>query len=147
MFKRIINRKFINEIILFFSKKKNPIFAILLFNFFLTSFSTLSQTVYLDDFNTVSYSNNCISPGCLPFATNWVEVNDGGNNPTTGRIQIVSNQLRFRNLDNRYISRGVDLSALSSVLLTFDYNATGRGNEALLAQLWNSTASHKVYYR
>jgi len=141
MFKRIINRKFINEIMLFFSKKKNPIFAILLFNFFLTSFSTLSQTVYLDDFNTVSYSNNCITPGCLPFATNWVEVNDGANNPTTGRIQIVSNQLRFDNLDNRSISRGVDLSALSSVLLTFDYNATGRGNEALLAQLWNSTAS------
>jgi len=60
MIKKVINRKFINEIILFFSKKKNPIFAFLLFNFFLTSFSALSQTV------TIPQGSLIIDMGVVP---------------------------------------------------------------------------------
>ena len=88
----------------------------------------------MDNFNTVSYANN---NGTASFATNWVETGEG-TSPSGGRILINSNQLRFRNMDSRTISRTLDLSAAVSGTLTLDYNRTN-GNESILVQLWDGS--------
>jgi uncharacterized repeat protein (TIGR01451 family) len=101
--------------------------------------SLWSQENYLDNFNTVSYSNN---NGSLSFATNWVETNET-TNPNNGRIRVNSNQLRFRNLDNRFITRTLDLSSATAALLTLDYNRTN-GNETIDVQLFDGTTFNTV---
>lgn len=93
------------------------------------------QETFLDNFNTTSYSNN---NGTLNFSGNWVETNET-TSPTGGRIQITSNQLRFRNLDSRYITRNLDLSSASSATLTLDYQRTN-GNESILVQLFDGSS-------
>ncbi len=90
----------------------------------------VGQQTYMDRFSSVSYSNN---NGSNNFTSNWTEVGET-TDPSNGRIRIVSNALRFRNLDNVYIYRLVDLSGATSVTLTFDYDATGIGDEGL--NLW-----------
>ena len=102
------------------------------------SYSFLSaQNNYLDNFNTVSYTNN---NGSLNFTAGWTESNEG-TNPNGGRIRIVSNQLRFRNLDGREISRTLDLSTAAAAILTLDYDATGRSGETIDVELWNNTTT------
>ncbi|MEJ2162461.1 MAG: Calx-beta domain-containing protein, partial [Robiginitalea sp.] len=76
----------------------------------------------------------------MNFSADWVESNET-TDPSAGRIQINSNQLRFDNLDGRYISRSLDLSSATSVTLSFDYDATSRGNESLLVRLWDTGTS------
>lgn len=100
---------------------------------------TYGQTTFLDNFNTTSYSNN---NGSANFATNWVETNET-TSPTAGRIQINSNQLRFQNLDSRYITRTLDLTGATSATLTLSYNRTN-GNETILVQLFNGTSFNTV---
>ncbi|MDC6366097.1 MULTISPECIES: beta strand repeat-containing protein [Flavobacteriaceae] len=101
---------------------------------FLYVFHVKAQDTYSDQFNSASYSNN---DGTQNFSGNWAEVNDGGS-PTGGRIEIVGGELEFNNLDNRRISRDLDLSSATSATLTLDYDAISRGNESLLVQLYNS---------
>ena len=101
------------------------------------SLPAAGQVTYLDNFNTTSYTNN---NGTANFAGGWTETNET-TSPTGGRILITSNQLRFRNLDGRRIERSLDLSAALSATLTLDFNATSRGNESLLVQLWNDNTS------
>ncbi len=97
------------------------------------------QETYIDNFSSVSYSNN---DGTASFASGWVETNEG-TDPSGGRILINSNQLRFRNLDSRYISRTLDLSAATSATLTLDYNRTS-GNESILVQLYDGSSFNTV---
>jgi len=74
----------------------------------------------------------------MNFAADWVETNET-TNPTAGRILINSNQLRFQNLDSRYITRDLDLSAATSATLTLDYQRTN-GNESILVQLFDGSS-------
>ncbi|SDE85888.1 Thrombospondin type 3 repeat-containing protein [Pricia antarctica] len=104
----------------------NKIFCLLLL---LSSFAFGQQT-YLDNFSSVSYANN---NGSNNFSSGWTEVGET-TDPTNGKIRVVSNALRFRNLDDVYIYRLVNLSGAITVTLTFDYNANSIGDEAL--NLW-----------
>lgn len=116
--------------------KKSRCFGSLI-PFLLVATIALGQDTFLDDFNNVSYTNN---GGSLNFAAGWTETNEG-TSPTGGKIRIISNQLRLRNTDNRYITRTLDLNGATSATLTLDYDATNRGNENLNIQLWNTTTS------
>jgi len=99
-----------------------------------SAIQSYGQGIFLDNFNTTSYSNN---NGTANFATNWVETNET-TDPTNGRILINSNQLRFQNLDNRYITRTLDLSAATSAILTLNFQRTN-GNESILVQLFDGS--------
>ncbi len=103
----------------------------------LSSSSMWGQDTFRDNFSSTSYSNN---DGTQNFATSWDETGDD-DNPSSGRIEIVGNELEFNNIDSRTIFRDLDLSGASSVTLDLDYDATSRGNESLLVQLWNDNTS------
>ena len=110
---------------------------LLLFGFLAYFGVSFSQETYLDNFNVGSYGNN---NGSLNWLIGWNENNEG-TNPSSGRIEIVSGRLEFNDLDNRSISRALNLNSALSATLTLDYERTN-GNESLLVQLWNeSTAS------
>lgn len=100
-----------------------------------SAIQSYGQGTFLDNFNTTSYSNN---NGTANFAAGWVETNET-TSPSGGRILINSNQLRFQNMDNRYITRTLDLSAASSAILTLNYNRTN-GNESILVQLFDGSS-------
>ena len=55
------------------------------------------QDTFLDNFNTVSYSNN---NGTMSYSADWQESGDD-NDPANGRIYINggSNRLRIQNMD------------------------------------------------
>lgn len=97
------------------------------------------QETYIDNFSSASYSNN---NGTQNFSSDWDETNDD-DDPTSGRIEINSNQLRFQNLDSRYITRTLDLSAATSAVLTLDYDRTN-GNETILVQLYDGSSFNTV---
>ncbi|MFD2587008.1 C-type lectin domain-containing protein [Croceitalea marina] len=93
------------------------------------------QNTYADDFNTLAYSNNT---GNSSFSSNWIESNET-TSPTSGKIQITSNQLRFRNLDDVIITRDLDLTNAIAATLTFTYNRTN-GDETLEVLLFDGTS-------
>lgn len=113
------------------------IFSVLFFLMISTVF--YGQETYRDNFTFSNYGNN---NGSSNFSGNWDEDNDD-NSSNGGRIRIANNgllnsQLRFRNLDNARISRDLDLSGASSVILTLDYQRTN-GNERIAVQLFNGS--------
>jgi len=115
--------------------KYNPLlFSLILLALFGSVVQVYGQGTFLDNFNTTSYSNN---NGTANFATSWVETNET-TDPANGRILINSNQLRFQNLDNRSITRTLDLSAATSAVLTLDFQRTN-GNESILVQLFDGS--------
>ncbi|MGB6153519.1 MAG: Calx-beta domain-containing protein [Pricia sp.] len=95
------------------------------------------QRTYRDTFSNVSYSNQ---DGNSNFSSDWIEGRDD-NNPSGGAIRVLGNRLRFRDLDDRFIYRRAPLAGASSATLTFDYDATGRGDENLLVYIWNPGAN------
>ncbi len=117
------------------SLKKTILFVLLI----LPGFLVMAQETYLDNFSSVSYSNN---NGTQNFSGNWVETNET-TDPANGRIQINGSRLRFQNLDSRYITRTLDLSSATSATLTLDYQRTS-GNESILVQLYNGTSFSTV---
>lgn len=104
---------------------------------FTVFFAVLSfgQSTYADDFDTSSYSNNS---GSANFSSGWIETNETTSH-TGGRIRINSNQLRFRNLDNRTITRTLDLSGAIAATLTLTYNRTS-GNETIEVLLYDGSS-------
>lgn len=96
----------------------------------------IGQQTYLDNFNTVSYSNN---NGTANYSGNWNDSEDGS--PSNGRIDITGGKLRFNNLDGRTISRSLNLTGATAVTLTLDYDGTSLGGEGLDIELWNSGSS------
>ncbi|WP_271785306.1 Calx-beta domain-containing protein [Aquimarina algiphila] len=101
--------------------------------------TSFGQDTYADNFNGgANYAN---SSGNQLWTTSWVEFDN--NSAFNGRIRVNSNQLRFRNMDNANISRAIDLSTYSTVVLTLDYNRTF-GNETISVQLWNGTGWNTV---
>ena len=93
------------------------------------------QDTFADEFEAQLYSN---SDGSEIFLGNWTETGET-TNPTGGRIRVNSNQLRFINLDTRYITRSLDLSGYADVTLTLDYDRN-RGDESMDIQLFNGTS-------
>jgi len=75
-------------------KNNIKILFILLYPLISTSVA-FSQDTFLDNFNTVSYSNN---NGTMNFASNWVETNED-NCPSGGEIRINSNNAGTGELD------------------------------------------------
>ncbi len=94
-----------------------------------------SQDTFADNFQSVSYAN---SDGSELFLGNWTETGET-TNPNNGRIRIVGDRLRFQNLDTRYITRNLDLSAYNDVTLTLDYDRD-RGDESMDVQLFNGSS-------
>ncbi len=79
-----------------------------------------AQNTYLDNFNTISYSNN---NGSHNWATNWIETEpySADNNPSNGYIRITGNRLRFRFIWTERIQRRADLSGTTSAVLSFNW--------------------------
>ncbi|MGW9685649.1 DUF7933 domain-containing protein [Flagellimonas sp. 2504JD1-5] len=102
-------------------------------------FSVTGQETFRDNFSSVSYANN---DGSQSFSNDWTESNDDGS-PSGGRIEIVSNQLEFNNLDSSSIIRDLNLTGATSAVLTLDYNRTS-GNESILVQLFNGSTYNTI---
>ncbi|GAB5474281.1 MAG: hypothetical protein Mars2KO_23800 [Maribacter sp.] len=98
-----------------------------------------AQDTFADNFQSVSYAN---SDGSELFLGNWVETGES-TSASGGRIRVTSNQLRFVNIDSRYITRNLDLSAYTDVTLTLDYNRTN-GDENIDVQLFNGSSYSSV---
>jgi uncharacterized repeat protein (TIGR01451 family) len=84
-------------------------------------------TAVTEDFASGNYS------GGSGWAAPWAEVNDSATAPiwTTGQIQVVSNELSFTNIDNRQISRTVDLSGFDVGALLSYTVVSESGDESL----------------
>jgi len=124
--------------------KKNSYYLLLVLLIVSSGIEMFGQDTYADTFSSSSYTQN---NGNQNFAAGWDETNDD-NSPNNGRIRVNSNQLRFRNLDNRSITRDLDLSGETNVVLTFSYNAFGRGGEDLDVNLWNdNTGAYELIQR
>ncbi|MCP5101583.1 MAG: hypothetical protein GY943_39065, partial [Chloroflexi bacterium] len=78
--------------------------------------ASIQVETVLDDFNTISYSNN---NGTQPWLGDWSESGES-TNPDSGDIKIPNSYLRIRDND-RSIQRPVNLSGSSSAILSFDY--------------------------
>ncbi|QLG44016.1 C-type lectin domain-containing protein [Costertonia aggregata] len=98
----------------------------------------MGQDTFADDFNVRSYTNN---DGSENFLGGWVETGEN-TNATNGRIRIDNNgtnrRLRFTNMDGRYITRNLDLSAYATATLTLDYERTN-GDETITVQMYNGS--------
>ena len=90
------------------------------------------QTNVADDFSVDNYTS-----GTGTWASNWTEVNNGSSasdpdGDDAGLIQIVSGQLRFEGVSGNdpFLYREVDLSAATSVILSFDLSTSGNLEES-----------------
>lgn len=95
----------------------------------------------MDAFSNNAYNNN---DGNTNFSSNWSESDINGGGATGGNIFVNSGELTFDRINrNDEISRGLDLSGITKdVVLTFDYDATSRGNERLRVFLYNSASNN-----
>ncbi|UWX54058.1 PA14 domain-containing protein [Maribacter litopenaei] len=95
----------------------------------------------MDAFSNNAYNNN---DGNSNFSNDWTEIDVNGGGATGGNIYVSYGELVFDRINrNDEISRGVDLSGITKdVVLTFDYDATSRGNERLRVYLYNSTSNN-----
>ncbi|MEH6772110.1 C-type lectin domain-containing protein [Maribacter arcticus] len=114
---------------------KNHLTYLSFFIILLCSSFVVGQETYLDNFSSEAYDNN---DGTQNFAGDWIEVNDD-DKPDKGKIEINNNQLRFKDLSNESLRRRLNLAGASSATLTFDYDATDRGGNTLLVQLWDGS--------
>ncbi len=95
---------------------------------------------YRDEFASATYNN---SNGLTNWATSWIEVGDGTNVPTGGRIRITSGELRMRgNSTPPSISRSMDLSGVSKAVLTFNIReVTSLGiNDRFFVDVYNGSS-------
>lgn len=79
----------------------------------------------LDEFNSISYTNN---NGSENWTNNWQEIGES-NGVNSGNVRVVNNKLRIgaNTKDNRFITgdgvdRIVDLSTYTSATLSFDFD-------------------------
>lgn len=116
------------------------VFKIFLFLFFYVGIVS-AQQVYMDAFSNNAYNNN---DGNTNFSNNWAESDANGGGATGGNIFVNSGTLTFDGLNSSdYILRNLDLSGVTKdVELSFDYDATGRGNERLRVYLYNSASGN-----
>jgi hypothetical protein len=114
-----------------FFKIKGLVFVTVL----LASIFANGQATFLDAFTSFSYNNN---EGSMSFSGGWTETGEA-DNPGTGRIQIDGQRLRFRDLDNNFITRTLNLANALSATLTLDFQRTN-GDEIVAVQLFNGTS-------
>ncbi|GGD43943.1 Calx-beta domain-containing protein [Muriicola marianensis] len=122
--------------------KHNQAVAVLIFVLFCTVTPVLyGQDTFRDNFESVSYSNN---DGTMNFATDWVESGDD-DDPSNGRIFVRTgpNRLRIENMDSAELTRSLNLSGATGVVLTMDYWEIS-GNEQIDVDLWNGTGWNTV---
>lgn len=86
-----------------------------------------TETV-LDTFSVKSYGNQ---DGTAEWSGNWQEYNDD-DSPTSGDVVVNQDALRFKGSSQYHIysvaiSRGVDLSAADSAVLSFDFQTKNLG--------------------
>ncbi|MGB3151335.1 MAG: C-type lectin domain-containing protein [Maribacter sp.] len=112
---------------------------IITFLLFIISCFTRGQDTFADNFDVRSYSNN---DGSENFSGTWQETGEN-NNSNSGRIQIDNNasnsRLRFTNLDDRFITRNLDLSGYIDALLTLDFERTN-GDETITVQMFDGNS-------
>jgi len=102
-------------------------------------FSNLVFETFRDEFNNQTYNNN---DGTLPWAADWVEINDDGN--PTGSDEVVmtdlgadfSLRIRDNNGGGEGVERGADLSAFTAATLSFDYRREGLDNANDYVAIW-----------
>jgi hypothetical protein len=92
---------------------------------------------YQDQFSSASYTN---SNGATNWSSSWQEVNDD-NSPSSGRIEIVSGELRFGGgRGQTQIYRSLDLSGMETAQLTFDIRDTdAETNDELFLSIYNGS--------
>ncbi len=115
--------------------------TLFLFGLFILAVNSASaQDVYLDRFTTTAYN---INDGTKNFSTDWIESDGTGGGAASGYISATTSRLVFHRLnsaDNIY--RRLNLNGVTKqVTLSFDFNATTRGGERLVVQLWNSSTA------
>ncbi len=88
------------------------------------------QETFLDNFSSVSYSNN---NGSLNWATDWIENGDTDTGPNSQYIRISNNRLELYYLYGENIRRRADLLGASSSTLSFDWQAISLDRSRALA--------------
>jgi uncharacterized repeat protein (TIGR01451 family) len=89
-----------------------------------TGTTTLSRSTVADRFQTQAYSRN---DGTRTWGANWVEANDGGG-ATSGYIMVTTGGELSLNNDGASVprlSRRVDTTGASSIILSFRYRTSG----------------------
>ena len=89
---------------------------------------SFSQETFVDTFSTVSYGNN---EGTLNFNGDWQEFNENFTSPTEGQIQINGSRLRLNQVTGQFILRNLNLNNATSATVTFAFDGSLIGNEAL----------------
>ncbi|MEZ4840361.1 MAG: Calx-beta domain-containing protein [Flavobacteriaceae bacterium] len=116
---------------------KNKIYFLLVVLSTLISTSVVySQDTFIDNFNTVSYSNN---NGTLNWNGDWIENDPSGNpGPVGNYVGITGGRLFFHWVfaNSESIRRSADLSGATAATLTFDWQTVGLdANETLRVQM------------
>ncbi len=100
---------------------------------FISGISVFSQDTYLDQFNSVSYSN---SDGTLDWSGNsWIENGDDlDDGPAAEYISVIGGQFRFYWIWSETIERTADLSGAATATLSFNLitNTLDAGEEFLV---------------
>ncbi len=124
-----------------FSRKYYKRIAFLLF--ILNGVFAFSQDTYVDNFDTVNYSN---SNGTLNWTTSWVENGDDTNDgPTAQYISVVSTGLRFNFIYTETIQRTADLSGYTTATLSFNLRTVSLGiGETLEVEITGNGASPTI---
>ena len=110
----------------------------------LCSIFSYGQKSYKDFFNSISYDNN---DGDASWLGNWEETEpfDKNNSPSTGKIQIINDELRYTNLrqNSEILSRKVNLTDASVATLSFDWRASSlETGEKISLQISDESGSY-----
>lgn len=103
---------------------------LLLLSFF-SCYTLVSQDTYIDNFSSVSYSND---DGNQNWSTNWIENGDDTDNgPTNQYINITGNRLRMYYIWTENIRRSANLSGATNATLSFDWETISLTSSQRLA--------------
>ncbi len=113
-----------------FNSRASAINLVLVSALLVCASASASPLTVRDEFSTASWGND---DGTASWEGGWIENDVSGSGPSDGRVRVVSGELR---LDDRprtgslpRAARKVDLSGVSSAVLSFDFR-TGPGVEA-----------------
>ncbi len=91
----------------------------------------VGQDTYIDNFGSVSYSND---DGNQNWSTNWIENGDDTDNgPVNQYINITGNRLRMYYIWTENIRRSADLSGTTNATLSFDWETISLTSSQRLA--------------
>lgn len=99
----------------------------------------LAQETIADNFDGSDYSHN---NGTIAFSNSWVEQGDDGSS-ASGSILLYNGYLAMYSMNNKSMTRNLDLSHAAHAVLTFDYYRVS-GSKALSVQLFDGTGYRTV---